>query len=1325
LTILLGVAAMLSLPALAGAATLETAFAPTVTGTAPWDLTAGAGNDTSPDDDVIRTNDRVTFSWAISVNNGPSPNTTITHTLPVGMTWTQPMPAFCLSTGTPASSISADDRTIVCNLGDLPSGSADQYAVTATVRGNVANGSVLSSNFTAASSDPATASSSPTAPVTLRVSAAPRVNLVKSAPNPTVTATVVYRNGIPGRQISYPVSLVVDSVDGKGTKGNELITTPIGFTDVITVTPTARLDFVDCGAHSGQVTGLPNGNGGGIRGTTFSGTPTCVQDANGNIRFTVPTTANLTGEHVPTQSASGAPLPANRSYLAAYYLRFWIPNADIVAAGGTVNIRNVYQHDATTAQGIRATSISGQVNTDPFTDNSQSLDVTAVALRPGTISVNKNYQQSGGGTVYQENQHVYPGSTVWGRLNVTKGGDEAIPGGTVTTCDMFDNTTHHLTLEGNTGPTNGTRPAWLTGATAGLAPNAVIEYGTGGVRGHDATAWTGTRADNCSDASSPAGWHQDPAALGVPLDQVTKIRVRYLADFPGGVSTYQLMMNFKVRDIGLGETAPLEAGTILANFARVSTNWNTARTWSTNNYDPATAGGIVGARLKLSRGEVRIAKDTDPAGVTTALTGETISYRLTVTATGAEHLATGIMRTVTVRDTLDRHLIYVDGTASVAPTQIVSNADGTTTLVWVLGDRAVNTAIPDITYDATVGLDTPNNHSALNRAIVSSPDDASADALRTDQHEVLVSRRSGILVTKVTSTPWIEPQDRLGYTITYINNSPQALTSIDSIDVLPWNGDGRGSNFNGTVSLTSVTPGQGQTVRYTARTPAEISDNPRDASNAAGGTTRWCLESEFGDVAGCPASIAEATAVRVSIPGTVPEGVSYGYDLTLTTAGGRDGDVYVNRAGLATPDPSVLLTAYSELVETEVVTSTLGDRFWIDSNRNGVQDEGEPPVAGETVTLLGVDKHGEIVNRTARTGTDGRYSFANLVSGEYAIGFPLPADHAFTSHRVGDDTTRDSDVDPTTGTTGPITVASPIPNRVSQEDLTWDAGLVALPGSITIVKRTGSAVDQDFAFTTSGLGPDGFSLNTAVAGRDRTTFSDLDPGVYTVTEGRHEGWSLADVRCEGVTTTSRDGASVRIDLGPNRDVTCTFVNERVVTPATPVEPNPVPPPPVPPADPDPVPPTPVTPPAPPGDGTAAGTPPVTPPVRPPAPNVIVTVRTPPTTKPGQVITVQIRFRNTRPGSVAGNTLVCVTIPSGTTVLARGGGVFRNGKLCWRVPRLGHNPRFLTRGVRLRVNRNATRGTRIVTRASTGGRHARAITRVVAPPRISRPVPVTG
>ncbi len=116
--------------------------------------------------------------------------------------------------------------------------------------------------------------------------------------------------------------------------------------------------------------------------------------------------------------------------------------------------------------------------------------------------------------------------------------------------------------------------------------------------------------------------------------------------------------------------------------------------------------------------------------------------------------------------------------------------------------------------------------------------------------------------------------------------------------------------------------------------------------------------------------------------------------------------------------------------------ASLGNKVWNDKNANGVQDDGEAPVAGVDVTLLGSDCATAFAGVDPQTtDADGLYLFEDLVAGDYCVRFTnIPAGYAISPQDKGDNA-KDSDVNVVTGITTPITL------NAGDNDLTWDMGI--------------------------------------------------------------------------------------------------------------------------------------------------------------------------------------------------------------------------------------------------------------------------------------------
>jgi len=100
---------------------------------------------------------------------------------------------------------------------------------------------------------------------------------------------------------------------------------------------------------------------------------------------------------------------------------------------------------------------------------------------------------------------------------------------------------------------------------------------------------------------------------------------------------------------------------------------------------------------------------------------------------------------------------------------------------------------------------------------------------------------------------------------------------------------------------------------------------------------------------------------------------------------------------------------------------SIGDRVFNDLNFNGLQDAGEPGVAGITVAL---QECGGTTIDTQLTDASGVYLFTGVLTGDYKILISgLPPNYIFTLQDQGADDSIDSDVDPS-GLSGCITLAA-------------------------------------------------------------------------------------------------------------------------------------------------------------------------------------------------------------------------------------------------------------------------------------------------------------
>ncbi len=185
--------------------------------------------------------------------------------------------------------------------------------------------------------------------------------------------------------------------------------------------------------------------------------------------------------------------------------------------------------------------------------------------------------------------------------------------------------------------------------------------------------------------------------------------------------------------------------------------------------------------------------------------------------------------------------------------------------------------------------------------------------------------------------------------------------------------------------------------------------------------------------------------------------------------------------------------------------ASIGDKVWLDANKNGIQDAGETGMSGVSVNLL--NSAGAVI-ATTTTNTSGNYLFSNLAPGDYAIQVAAPSGYVFSAKDQGSNDALDSDVDSLTGKTVLTSLTS------GQNDLSWDAGLYLNKA------RLGDTVWEDMNYngiqdageagiagvTVKLQNSSGTTLQTKTTDANGNYFFDVDAGTYKVTVVKPSGY---------------------------------------------------------------------------------------------------------------------------------------------------------------------------------------------------------------------------
>ncbi|WP_396668802.1 SdrD B-like domain-containing protein [Microbacterium sp. R86528] len=271
-------------------------------------------------------------------------------------------------------------------------------------------------------------------------------------------------------------------------------------------------------------------------------------------------------------------------------------------------------------------------------------------------------------------------------------------------------------------------------------------------------------------------------------------------------------------------------------------------------------------------------------------------------------------------------------------------------------------------------------------------------------------------------------------------------------------------------------------------------------------------------------------------------------------------------------------------VTNTITTYAVGDYVWIDEDRDGLQDDGEAPLAGVAVRLLDgegnpvLDADDEPVVTT--TDADGFYLFDDLMAGDYQVEFALTEEQSQSyifTQPAADGIAENSDATPTeasrfVGRSDVFTLDADNEQLVASDDYTtatvnatagidptWDAGVITRTYAVGDVvwldnDRDGSQGESEAPVAGVSvalldgegepvLGADGEPLIAVTDDDGRYLFDELEAGEYqvqfTLTEQQEQTYRFTTQDADGVADSDNSdpvvstGRTAPFTLGPD------------------------------------------------------------------------------------------------------------------------------------------------------------------------------------------------
>lgn len=802
---------------------------------------------------TVAKGDVITSEWRVNVNddrpapsNDPVENVNFTVTLQNGQF--DALPDLCRTTAglDPVSSVSADGRTLVCNLGTVTQGTA--LVVQAPVVADGVTGSQITASGTIAGE------TDDLDPVAIQNTFG--MDMLWGTPTGTVIPSPT---GGPG---DYAFDLEWTLFQDRGSDaGPQTIVYNLN----IPLQNGQEL-FLSRQNNSAPLDQpcVPFRNGNSAEGHPYSGygpaeqrapfVESCTLEKTGPNTFRMTITGiDYSLTEVPTHDSAGNPLPTDQAAVASGAIWLEVRNLTETTSASLTASAPIY------------TSVTGQTDPDEPGNNTSSKVITV----PGNW--HHLWIRTNGGTNWDNTFKVAPGTTVTDQTadTIAVGGvPAATPMGDCSILDTayVDYSSVALFAWEPGDPVGDPEPA-LPGSLQWYVGNdPTVTPGSGG---YNPDAFTG-----CDGA---AGWVSTE-----PADLTTVKAVRWTGT-AGGIGHQNFAMRVTVT---IQPNAPI--GQDVWTWGGVIRNGDwvyPGRGTFPNNYTPTPGeryNGTNGARdiLHVVFATPAIQKLVDRQVVRP---GEPATFTLNYSANGSGTMPPTV-DDYTITDTLPAGMTYVPGSATPEPSV---SPDGRT-LTWSL-DGVPTNAVQSLTYQAVADDSVTPGQTLTNTATSTLRGETSRPASR----QVTVSSSGYTEISKTADTPYIPNVDGSGdgegsWTVTMRSFDPLPQAYTDVIDILPFEGDQRGTDYAGSYELTEVTfpAGSTGTVYYTTADPATLSDDPADPANGAPNAPSAIWSTTF---------TPDATAVRV-IGGELEPGGVRQFQVHVATDGADPRDTYVNRA---------------------------------------------------------------------------------------------------------------------------------------------------------------------------------------------------------------------------------------------------------------------------------------------------------------------------------------------------------------------------------------------------------------------------------------------
>lgn len=336
------------------------------------------------------------------------------------------------------------------------------------------------------------------------------------------------------------------------------------------------------------------------------------------------------------------------------------------------------------------------------------------------------------------------------------------------------------------------------------------------------------------------------------------------------------------------------------------------------------------------------------------------------------------LKAVKMNVTIPKELDYV-ADASLGNPEVIDNTNGVKTLVYTIPWTKANFKIPDIYFNtklsySLVGSRVPITVTAtFNPININDEYDASVIQAKTANFVIYGTQSTTVLLSQTNEgRTVVDRNSEFTYLLHAYNNSGKDVTNYIIEDVLPFNKDGRGSEFSGNYEVKVTLP--------SSQPRAQVYCSNKDSKTI---TTQ--VNSNDNDFKDCNATeeFVKATAIRITGIDLSNGQTMDPIRVTIKTKGNKYSEKYVNSFR---GEGDEMVSKESNKIKFSIINRRITGKVFIDSNQDGVKNESEKTVSGIHTTLYKVE-NGKLTeaSKTIDTDKNGNYKFENLEPGFYRV----------------------------------------------------------------------------------------------------------------------------------------------------------------------------------------------------------------------------------------------------------------------------------------------------------------------------------------------------